>query len=264
MTRSRWTVLLFASLVPACRTAAPTAPPAAPALPDLLRPYEGALRILVHRGDERALTVRAGEHLVGECDVAVRVRSVAFDRGAVRFALDSLGLPRVGERRVSCKRLEPAIQMIFTDLPAGPPTPELTARIDEVLTTPEGYLRSKGTAFDRPPGEVPPEVASQQVDAKEEERRLGRRVAAWPQKLLSVDATYHDPAGRVHFDRLVEVEAIVGTDGRVHRPRLRSTVEPAQEAVVLGVLAFWRLEPARRAEGEVAARVTLELSLRAY
>jgi hypothetical protein len=265
MNRSWYGLLLLALLAPACKTGGAKAPPAPPAPPpDLLRPYEGALRVLPHRGDVRALTLKAGESLAGDCDVAVRVRSVLFEKGAARFALETLGLPRVGESRVRCKRLEPDLQLVLTGFPSGPVTPEVTARIDEVLLTPEAYLWAKGTAFDRPPGEAPSEVASQLTDANDGERKLARGVVAWPRLLLSVDAAYRAPKKRAHFERLVEVEAVVGTDGRLYRPLVKSSLDPAHASAVLGALPLWRFEPARRGDAPVGARVPLELVLRVY
>src|SRR5512136_387834 len=148
MKRALVALLPLLLLGPACKTGGAKAPPAPPAPPpDLLRPYEGALRVLLHKGDVRTLTVKAGESLTGDCDLAVRVRNVVFDKGTARLALETLGLPRVGERRVRCKRLEPDLQLTLTGFPSGPVTPEVTARIDEVLLTPEAYLKAKGTAF---------------------------------------------------------------------------------------------------------------------
>jgi len=265
MKRSLFGLLLLSLLGPACKTGGAKAPPAPPAPPpDLLRPYEGALRVLPHKGDVRALTIKLGESLAGDCDVAVRIRSVVFDKGVAHFALETLGLPRVGERRVSCKRLEPGLQLVLTGFPSGPVTPEVTARIDEVLLTPEAYLRAKGTAFDRPPGQAPSEVASKLSDANEGERRLARATVAWPQPLLSVEALSRAPKKGAHFERLVTVEAVVGTDGRLYRPAVKTSLDPAHEAAVLAALPFWRFEPARRADAPVGARVSLELALRVY
>jgi hypothetical protein len=265
MKRSLIGLLLLSLLGPGCKTGgarAPAAPPAPP--PDLLRPYEGALRILLHKGDVRALTVKAGESPSGDCDVAVRVRSVVFDKGTARLALETLGLPRVGERRVSCKRLEPDPQLTLTGFPSGPVTPEVTARIDEVLPTPEAYLRAKGTAFDRPAGVAPTEVASKLPDASEGERRLARATVAWPQPLLSVEALSRAPKKLAHFERLVTVEAVVGTDGRLYHPVVKTSLGPADETAVSVALLLWRFEPARRADGPVGARVTVEAALRVY
>jgi hypothetical protein len=165
---------------------------------------------------------------------------------------------------VSCKRLEPDLQLVLTGFPSGPVTPEVTARIDEVLLTPEAYLRAKGTAFDRPPGQAPSEVASKLSDANEGERRLARATVAWPRPLLSVEALSPAPKKGAHFERLVTVEAVVGTDGRLYRPAVKTSLDPAHEAAVLAALPFWRFEPARRADAPVGARVSLELALRVY
>jgi hypothetical protein len=264
MKRSWYGLLLLALLAPSCKSA-PKAPPQAPApLPDLLRPYEAALRILPQQGDVKALTLKPGQGLTGTCDVAVRVRSVAFASATVRFALEAVGLPRAGERRGSCKSLEPRIELALTGLPAGPVTADTTARIDAVLLTPEAYLKAKGTAFDRPAGGAPTEVASQLPDASEAERRLARSVVAWPRPLLSVDATYRDPTGKARHERLVGFEAVVGSDGRLHKPQVRVSIDHAHEAAIHDALSFWRFEPARRADAPVGARVPLEIVLRVY
>jgi hypothetical protein len=263
MNRSRC-LLFLAVLIPACQSA-PKAPPAAPAsLPEALRPYEGALRVLPHRGDERALTLRPGTRLTGDCDIAVRIRSVAFEKGDARFALETVGQPKVGERRVRCRRIEPTIQLVLAGFASGPVTPEVTARIDEVLLTPEAYLRAKGTAFDRAPGDAPSEVASRLSDANGDERRLARGIAAWPRLLLSVDPTRRAVSGGGRFERLVALEAVVGTDGRLYRPQIKASLDPAHEGAVMSVVPFWRFEPARRGDAPVGARVRLELALRVY
>jgi hypothetical protein len=264
MKRSWYGLLLLALLAPACKSAA-KAPPATQApLPDLLRPYDGALRILPHKGDEKALTLKAGQALTGTCDVAVRVRDIAYAGGTARFSLLSVGQPRVGERRVRCKRLEPGMQLTLTGFPDGPVSPEVIARIDEVLLIFEAYLKAKGTAFERPAADVPSEVASRLPDAGEAERRLARSVLAWPRVLLTVDATYRDPSGRAGHERLVAFEAVVGTDGRIHRHQLKASIDRAHDAAIKDALAFWRFEPARRADAPVGARVPLECVLRVY
>jgi hypothetical protein len=262
MKRSWYVPLALSVLLPACQTAPKAPPVAAGPPPELLQPYQGALRLLPHQGDVRVLALAAGQARAGACDVGVRVKSLVFDKGEARFALEMLGQPRVGDRRVTCKRLEPAIQVTLTGLP-GQLTPEVTARIDEVLLTPEAYLKAKGTAFDRPAAE-PTEVASRLTDANDDERKAARGVVAWPQLLLSVDPLQQAPKKRAHYERLVDFEGVVGTDGRLYRPQVKSSLDPALERVVVGVLPLWRLEPARRADGPVAARVAQRLVLRVY
>ena len=261
MKRSWYVPLALSLVLPACQTA-PKTPAAVTPAPELLRPYEGALRLLPHQGDVRVLNVAAGQSLAGTCDVAVRVQSVAFDKGVARFALEMLGQPRVGGHGVTCKRLEPAIQLALTGLPPQVTT-DVTSRVDALLLTPEAYLKAKGTAFDRPEA-APAEVASRLTDANEDERRSARSVVAWPKALLSIEPLSRAPKKRAHYERLVDVEAVVGTDGRLYRPKVKTSLDPALERLVLGVLPLWRLEPARRASGPVAARVAQQLVVRVY
>lgn len=210
------------------------------------------------------VTLKAGERPVGQCDVAVHVHSVSFERGTARFTLETLGTPRLGEQVVRCKRVEPEIQLALTGFPAAAAAAEVTARVDEVLLTPEAFLRAKGTRFELPAGEAPAEAASQLPDADATERRLARTVVTWPRVLLSIDPSHHDPAGRVRYQGLVEVEAVVGTDGRLYRPHVKTTLGDAHEGPVLSALSFWRFEPARRADSPVAARIPLQLAYRVY
>ena len=260
----RHAALFLALALNACQSA-PKAPPVATApLPDLLRGYENALRILRGSGDERSVTLRAGEPPAGACDLAVRVRSVAFEAGTARFSLESVGLPRVGEKRTRCKKLQPGLQLALTGFAGGDVTPEVTARIDEVLLTPEAYLRARGTAFDREAAGKPAEVASALPDGSESERRLARGVVAWPRPLLAVDAMYRDASGRAGHERLVGFEAVVGTDGRLYDPRVKASIDRAHEAAIKAALSLWLMEPARGRDGPLGARVALESVLRVY
>jgi hypothetical protein len=265
MKRPLFVLFSLALLAPACKSAGPKVPPGPPTpLPNLLRPYEGAGLVLLRQGDSPALTLEAGQRPAGTCDVAVRVRSITFDEGEAHFALETVGQPKVGGQGVTCKRTRPTIRLVLTGLPPRPVTPEVTARIDEVLLTPEAYLQAHGTAFDRAPGATPAEAASQLTDASDGERKLARQVVAWPRVLLSVDAARPAPKGRARYERLVDFEAVVGTDGRLHRPLVKTSLDAAHERVVLDALSFWRLEPARRTDGPIAARVALRLVLRVY
>jgi hypothetical protein len=264
MKRSKRSLLLLALLVPACHTTSKPAPATGVALPELLRPYVGALRVVPGRGDEKLLRLKPGETTAGGCDVAVRVASVAFQQGEARFALDGIGQPRVGEKRPKCKVFLPVLQLVLTGFPAGPVSPETTARIDAVLLTPEAYLRSKGGSFDRPGGEAPGEVASQLPDASDSERRLARAVVGWPKPLLSVEAFSRDLSGHGRHERLVNLEVTVGADGRIHRHAVKASIDAAHQKALEAALPFWRFEPARRADGPLGARVPVEASLRVF
>jgi TonB family protein len=264
MTRSYRYGLLLLALLPACKAAGPKAPPAAPAAPDLLRGYEGEYRLLRHKGDERALTLKADERVAGDCDVAVRVRRAAFENGTARFALETVGLPNMGGREPRCKRMQAGIDLVLTGFPAAPAASDVTPRVEGVLLTPEAYLQSKGGAFNHPADKAPAKVASEMPDASSEERDLARSVFAWPRTLLSVNPYYRDPARKVHHEGFVEFEAVVGTDGRLHRPKLKTSLGQAHENAVLSALSLWRFEPAKRGDAPVGARVPLRLVFHIY
>ncbi len=245
----------------ACRTAAPRAA-ATTAVPDPLRPYVGELRLLRHDAEKAGIRIDARAPLARRCAVAVRVRAAAFEKGAARFSLETLGVPRVNGRGLDCRRLRPEVELTLPGLSASSAPADLKARIDGILQTPEAFLASEGVGFDLAPGDVPAEVACREVFATGGESRLARGVTTWPVPLLSVDPWYHDPSGRVRQQSEVELDAVVGGDGRIHRPHLRTALSDAYARCVLRPLPLWRFRPARRAEAPVAARLALRPVLR--
>jgi hypothetical protein len=262
MKRSLALLSALAVLAPGCKTAGPRGPAAAVPMPDALSAYVGQVRFLSHRASDRSLTLRPGEYPSGDCEMAMLVRNVAFENGQARFSLETAGLPRVKGRAATCRKPQPGMQLVVAGLPTG--GPQLVARVDEVLLSPEAYLKGKGVSFDRPPTGKPTSVASREVDANDAERRLGREVGAWPQLVLSVEAWYHDPSGRVRQEGEIEAQGTVGTDGRIYDPHVLTGLSANQEQAVLRCLALWRFEPARRGHEDVAARVPLRPILRIY
>jgi hypothetical protein len=261
MKRSR-AVFAVVLLSAACKTAGPRTAPAAGPGGDPLRRYIGEVRVLRHRADQKQITATAAKPLTGECDMVVRVRSAAFQKRGALLGLDTIGRPSVGGREPSCRGVQPGVQLVVADVTAA--SSDLASRIDAVLQTPDAYLRAKGVAFDRAESGAPKEIASPDVLAPAVEAGLGRKVTAWPKVLLSVSPLFHDPSGRVRQESEVEFEAVVGTDGRVHDPRLKTALSPAHQDVVLGALSRWRYEPAHTASAPVAARISSRMALRIY
>jgi hypothetical protein len=251
-------VLLFAG----CQSGRPKTGSAVPAGPDPLRPYVGDVRVLRAKADEKSVTVAANKRLSGECDMAVRVRGAGFQKGGALFTLETIGRPAVGGREPRCRTIQPTVQLLFAGL--SPAASDLSTRVNAVLMTPEAYLVSKGVAFDRSKAETPKEIASPDVLARAPEAVLGRKVKAWPKLLLSVSPYVHAPSGRLRQESEVEFDAVVGTDGRVYDPLLKTTLSQAHQDVVLSALSRWRYEPARTADAPVAARVSSRLNLRLY
>lgn len=256
--------LLLVILGPACKTAGPKAPPGPPVLPEPLNEYAGELRILRHKEGQQTIRVRPGQAPAGGCELAVRVRTVTLEKETAHFSLDTLGLPKVKGEAVRCRKARPGLRLVVEGLTEDADPPAVRARLDRFLRTPEGYLETKGVIFDRPPGDAPTEVASREVFAGTEQHDLGRDVTAWPELLLSVDPWYYDNSGRLRQEGEIELEAVVGTDGRLHEPRVRTGVSPSHERAVLSVLPLWRFEPARRGAEPVAARILLRPVFRIY
>jgi len=255
--------LALVLLSAACRSAGPKV--TGPAVPgrDPLRAYVGDVRVLRGRADLKAITVSAKDRVAGDCDMAVRVRSAGFDKKGATFALETVGRPAVGGREPRCKQVQPAITLVVAGVSAS--SPDLASRVDSVLQTPEAYLRSKGIAFDRAAdGAAIKDVASPDMLAPQPEASLGRKVKDWPKLLLSVNPYVKDASGRVKQESEVEFEAVVGTDGRVHDPKLKTALSQTHQDAVLSALSRWRYEPARTAEAPVAARVSSRLALRIY
>lgn len=257
-------VLLLAILLPGCRTAGPRGPQGPAAPPDLLKDYVGQLRVLRYQGDEEKVEVGPQGRLAGQCDVAVEVRAASFEGGGARLSLETVGLPAVEGRQPRCKRTLPGIRLLVSGFPAASEAKDVTPRVDAVLQAPEAYLQAMGVAFDREPSGEPTEVASREVDASAAERTVARKVTVWPQALLTIEAWYQDPSGRVRQQSQVEMEAVVGTDGRLSRPQVKTGLSDVHEKAVMRVLPLWRFDPARRGEEPVAARVALQPILRIY
>jgi hypothetical protein len=57
---------------------------------------------------------------------------------------------------------------------------------------------------------------------------------------------------------------VVGEDGHLHAPKLRTPLSSAHEEHVLKALSLWRYEPAKRPEGPVGARILGRLAFRVY
>ncbi len=264
MNRRLLAFLALVALAPACKTAGPKGPLGPPVLPEPLGEYTGELRILRHEDGKKTLKARPGETPSGGCHVAVQVRAVALEKGTARFSLDTVGLPKVRGQATRCRKAQPRLTLIVEGLAAGADPSTVRARLDTMLQTPEGYLETKGVEFDRSPGEVPTEVASREVFSGTTEQNLGRLVTAWPEVLLSVDPWYYDSSGRLRQEGEVELEAVVGTNGRLHEPRVRTGLSSSYERTVLRVLPLWRFEPARRGEEPIGARILLRPIFRIF
>lgn len=239
----------------------------------------------------------------GTCDVAVEVRQARFDRGTAVLTMDMIGrprLPRRGARQERCGDDQPQITVSITGFAPGAPTPELDAALAEVLHTPETYLKAYSVAYELPAPAAPevakapsagkPEagkgeaakadagktpaakvestkveessykVAALKVDVPIAEHHLTKK----PARVLWVDAIARDPRGKISHEAEVEFKAVVGSDGRVHHPKLSTPLSEDHEKRVLRVLPLWRFEPGQRGPDAAAAAVTERLVFRIF
>jgi hypothetical protein len=251
-------------LAGACGPKRPAGPPGAPP-GNFLSGYVGQQRVLRYQADRERLAVRKKDpaQLAGACDAAVQVRSATLQKGAPVLVLESLGAPNAEKARPRCQSYPATITLTLTGYESDPP-PQVMARLDQVLPTPEGYLRAYGVPFDLASVPEPTLAASSHTNAPDEERRMGRRVTTWPRKLFWVDPAYRDPAHRVRHEGEVEFEAVVGADGRLYRPQIRGGLDKVHVAAIERVLPMWRFEPARAGKDPLPAHVESRLVFRIY
>jgi hypothetical protein len=252
---------VLAALLPACATT-PKGPAAGPGA-DFLRPYVGQQRILRFQGDRQRVAVRKSDpaQLPGTCDVAVEVKSAVLAKGAPQLTLETIGTPTTERGRPRCKAIPGVITLSLSGYErdaAG----TVVGRLDQVLPTPEQYLRAYGVTFDLPAGSEPAVAASsvEHTGPTNDELRLQRRVTVWPKRLFWVEPTMRDP--RVRHEGEIEFEAVVGADGRIYRPALKGGLDPHHIAAIRRVLPMWRFEPARAGQEALPAYHTVKTVFR--
>ena len=112
-----------------------------------------------------------------------------------------------------------------------------------VLQTPEAYLKDHGVAFDLAAGKAPAEPTAEHF------------ITTRPARLLWVDTIRRDPARKVRHEGEVEIEGVVGADGRLYDARILTTINSEDEQRVRAMLPFWRFEPGLRGGDRVPVKV---------
>lgn len=200
--------------------------------------------ILVHRGDEEGIKLKKSElnQLKGSCDIAVLVQDGDWTRGKVRLTLRKIGTPSVlNNPRPNCHVEYRAIAFELSGLAPDDPADTLLASIHQILQTPEQYLASKGLPFDLPPGSDDEDVPKQEP------------TVTHPVCLLKVDGVYTDIARQKRLSGAVRLAFIIGTDGRVHKPRVVRGLGSGLDENALRVLPLWRFQPAHQDGRPVAS-----------
>ena len=207
--------------------------------------------ILIGRGGDGDVKLNKNQlgRLSGHCDIAVSVATANWDQGKAEFLLQYAGSPQLmNAPRNVCTRIEDHITMRLTGFAADEPIASLSASIRQILQTPEEYVVAHGVAFDLPPGpddeepvKPPPPIIN-------------------PVLLLRVDGAYSEEARRRRLGGNVTIKLVVGTDGRVHRPRVVHGLGSGLDEAALRALSFWRFEPARQLGKPVAHQATMQMT----
>ena len=260
--RSRWSGDSGRDAAPARPKGPPTSGAVAGA--DPLQGYAGRVLILRGRGDAKSWSIKREQltEIRGGCHVVVHVKQAQFDRGTARFTVEMLGRPRTplrGARDERCEDDQPQTLLTVSGFAPGTSAQELESAFGGLLQTPEMYLRGRGVAYDDPlpaaPTNSPKAIASPTPDFL---------LTQAPERLLWADVITRDPARKIHHEGEVEVRAVVGSDGQLYDPELRTSLSEEHEERVRRLLKLWRYRPARRGAEPVSARVDERMVFRIY
>jgi TonB-like protein len=241
-----------------CKSAAPKGPQAvAPARPDPLAGYVGRTVIVRHVGDQPRASLKRAELATarGECDVVAEVRQARFDGGAAVVTLHPVGRPRLakrGARQERCGDDQEQIAVTVSGFDPAATTADIEGPLGQVLQTPEAYLKDHGVAFDLAAGKAPAEPTPDHF------------VTTRPARLLWVDTVRRDPSGKVSHEGEVEIEGVIGADGRIYDARLLTTINSEDEQRVRALLPFWRFEPGLRGGDRVPVKVRERMVFRIF
>jgi hypothetical protein len=231
-----------------------------------LASWVGQNLVLRYYGEHSAIIVKPGETPKETCDVAVRVAAADPVPSGVHFSLEAVGRLRIADGSTvgTCKLLVPRVDLTLKPADASRPD-GWRPHLDKILLTPEAYLAANGRPFDLAASkEAPKSVADPSIMASEEARKAARRVTAWPKPLFAVEPAFAAANKNAHYDGEVTFEAVVGADGRLLQPKVKTALNDEQTKRVVAALELWRFEPAHEADRKVAARYEGRTVLRIY
>jgi hypothetical protein len=246
------TLVVLAATLGGCRSAGRVSVREETPGADPLKEYVGQHYVLRHFGDRKDVALRPGDDRKATCDVAVQVAAATPSDGGIRFLLTSFGRTRIGETTVGrCQRLVSPIALTIKGVSAGRPE-EWRTFVASVLQTPEAYLAAHGKTQTYAAEPEPRVAARAGLIGDDEERRLGRRVTAWPKPLFAIEPAVAS-TNKVHHQGEVEFRLVVGADGRPFRPVVLTPLSDEHAKVITSVLRLWRFEPARETDKAVPA-----------
>jgi TonB family protein len=206
-----------------------------------------------HAGSSNSKVEEKGHGIKkGDCDQAVEVMNVAYEKAGVRLQLRNIGTPVVGNKSVDCS-LEPSLSLEITDFDIDQPLERTEKTIEGLLQTPDSYLAELGIPWQLPrssENEVPIEASRPGLTAVK--------------PLLLVRPGYTEEDRKARIKGMVTINCVVGTDGLVHDAVVTQGLSPGLNKNALDALTLWRFQPARVGDHFVAVKIPIELKYKLY
>lgn len=218
-----------------------------------LQSYAGQTLILRYFGGQKAVSFRKDdfEKHKGECDVAVEVKRVSFSHEKLKLKLETVGDLAVRGRAVKCTELSQDIALNISGFAGGETEESVTRFVQQFLQTPDAYLATYG---------VKPVIPDPEGDSTA--IGLPRTGVTKPEVLLNVFPFYRRGLRISYVQGIVTATFEVGTDGRIHSPRIKNSPDRKLSEAVLRVLPLLRFQPARQGGKPIRVRLGFEASFR--
>jgi TonB family protein len=205
----------------------------------VLKSYAGALTILRWDGspDQKIAVKDLQKRTSAPCDIVIEIRKTKLDKNQLQFEYARAGLVRISGKpsAPACSGPdEGKLAITGIDKQAN-----LVDVLQKVFLSPEVYLASAGISFNLPPG----------IDESPGERwkQTGIPIQGLApfKPLLQATPTYTNETRRARITGAVRVNVVVGSDGRLHSPKVLSGLEKSLDERSVRILSLWRFEPAR-------------------
>jgi hypothetical protein len=192
--------------------------------------------------------------------MAVQLKRAEWGRGKAHLWFQNIGHPAIagwlhratpGEKP-SCPMDYGHVELELTGFQQNEAPAAVEAAVREILLTPEEYMAAHGVSFDLPPG-------------RDDETAIKCVSPVVPVKpLFTVDPEFSDQARKAKYQGTVKIGMVVGSDGRVHKPRVTAPLGMGLDETSLAVLSMWRFQPGTQAGKPVACETMVETSFNLY
>jgi TonB family protein len=221
----------------------------------ILSPPQNTREFLQHLGGQhfilRHYTGLSGT-TKGECDLAVEVIAIAFEKSSLRLRVRNIGTPTTSNagKTYTCSHLD-EFSFEINGFDIDQPPEQAEKIISSVLQTPEAYLAALGIPWNATPS-IENKSSTTTADSG---MKIGKAV-------LMVHPHYAEASRKAHTEGKVFITCVIGRDGRPHDPVIEKGLSTELDKLALDALSFYRFEPPYAGGHAVAVRVPFEISFR--